>query len=324
MGLVDTGHDSPSAAVEHADLVVLATPVSAMDGLLGEIAPHLAPGATVTDVGSVKSPVVHSADRRLPSAIPFVGGHPMAGSEQGGVARADLFLFENATYVLCPPAGMREETFKERFADLIDMVELTGARILLLAPERHDRIAAAVSHLPQLVAVSLMTMASKSETSDGAFLRLAAGGFRDMTRIAASSFELWDDILTSNKVYVAEALTALIESLTEQRNRLEAGEMGYFLEAFRLAGTARRAIPRDMKGFLHPLSDAYVYGEDRPGFLFHLTKVLFEAGLNIKDIELLKMREGSGGAFRLGFSTDEDANAAVAMLNAGGYTAYRL
>ena len=324
MGIIDEAFTDCRAAVAGADLVVLATPVCSMDDLLSSIADHLEPGTTVTDVGSVKTSTIRQARRVLPDTNVFIGGHPMAGSEHTGVKHADVFLFENATYVLCPPAGMPEAVFSERFQDLIDLVELTGAHILLLDSERHDRIAAAVSHLPQLVAVSLMNIAAQSDTTDGAFLRLAAGGFRDMTRIAASSFELWDDILMSNEGYVVEAINALIKSLSEGKRRLQSGDMNHFLAEFSAARAARRAIPRDMKGFLQPLADAYVYGEDRPGFLHHLTKMLYEAGLNIKDIELLKMREGSGGAFRLGFATDDDANAAVDTLNDNGYTAYRL
>lgn len=248
----------------------------------------------------------------------------MAGSAHSGVASADPLLFENATYVLCPPSDVPPNAFLERFSDFVALIELTGANVLLLDAERHDQIAAVVSHVPQLVAVALMNLASGANEADPAFLRLAAGGFRDMTRIAASSFEVWEDILAANRLPIQQALEHLIDALGLDVAHLRDSETGPFAKQFRRARDARRAIPRDMKGFIHPLADVYVYGVDRPGFLYHLTRVVYEAGLNIKDIELLKMREGTGGAFRVGFSTEADANAAVETLNRNGYTAYRL
>ena len=323
-GLIDTAEPDPELAVRDADLVVLATPVGAMAAVLDAIAPALRPGAVVTDVGSVKAPVVRHAQAVLGASNPFVGGHPMAGSERSGVAAADPFLFENATYVLCPSAGQDASTFRTEHASLLGLVQSTGARIMLLEPERHDRIAAAVSHVPQLVAVALMNTAAELNRDDPAFLRLAAGGFRDMTRIAASSYDIWDDILLANRGPITDALDRLKDRIGTQRGMIDAGEARTLAADFRTARHARRSIPRDMRGFLKPLADVYVYAEDRPGFLFHLTRVVFEAGLNIKDIELTKIREGTGGAFRLGFDDGEKANQAVAILEAAGYTAYRL
>ncbi|MEM8602009.1 MAG: prephenate dehydrogenase/arogenate dehydrogenase family protein, partial [Bacteroidota bacterium] len=123
---------SPALAVRDADLVVLGAPMRYLPVLLSDIAPHLKPGAVVTDVGSVKAPLVAHAADVLPDRNPFVGGHPMAGAERGGMAHADAFLFENATWVLCPPAGLGEADVPNRFPALIDLVEATGARVLLL------------------------------------------------------------------------------------------------------------------------------------------------------------------------------------------------
>ncbi len=323
-GVIDVGCERPDEAVAEADLVVIAAPVGAICPMLTTLAPLLSEGTVVTDVGSVKAPVMRHARSVLHPKNPFVGGHPMAGSAQSGVRSADPLLFENATYVLCPPAGLSSDAFLEQFSDLVTRIEQTGANVLLLDADRHDQIAAVVSHVPQLVAVALMNLAAGANEADSAFLRLAAGGFRDMTRIAASSFEVWEDILSANRIPIQNALEHLIASLRRDANHLRDSETGPFADQFRRAREARRAIPRDMKGFIHPLADAYVYGVDRPGFLFHLTRVVYEAGLNIKDIELLKMREGTGGAFRLGFSHEADANAAVETLNRNGYTAYRL
>ncbi|MEM8556355.1 MAG: prephenate dehydrogenase [Bacteroidota bacterium] len=323
-GAADAVTGSIRDAVRDADVVVLGAPMGVLPGLLREIAPHLRPGAIVTDVGSVKAPLGAYAAEVLPTTNPFVGGHPMAGAERGGLAHADPFLFENATWVLCPPQGVSEDDLPEMFAPLVDLVRATGARVLVLDAERHDRIAALVSHVPQLIAVLLMTLAAESNEDDDAFLQLAAGGFRDMTRIASSPFDLWREILLANEGPVLDALARLADALQGTRYDLASNDFDALAGRFLHARTVRNTIPKDTKGFLAPLADVYVYAEDRPGFLLRLVQTLYDAGLNIKDIELLKIREGTGGAFRFGFATGSDADRAVIGLSDAGYSAYRL
>lgn len=323
-GVAHTSASTLGVAVADADLIVLGAPVRSLPRLLDELGAHLKPGALVTDVGSVKAPLVVHAAKVLPTANPFVGGHPMAGAERGGIDHADAFLFENATWVLCPPHGVDEAAVPERFPALVDLVEATGARVLVLEAARHDHIAALVSHVPQLVAVLLMTLAAESNQDDDAFLQLAAGGFRDMTRIASSPFDLWRDILVANEGPVLDALARLADALQSTRYDLAGTHLDALAQRFDLARTVRNTIPKDTKGFLAQLADVYVYAEDRPGFLLRLVQTLYDGGLNIKDIELLKIREGTGGAFRFGFVTADDADQAVAALSAAAYTAYRL
>ena len=322
--LIDEAATTAADAVRTADLVVLAVPLAPMMHLLAEIAPHLRPGTLVTDVGSVKTPIMRQARQVLPAVNPFIGGHPMAGSERGGLASADAFLFENATYVLCPPEELSAETLTKEYAAFVALVEATGARLLVLDAERHDRIAATISHLPQLLATMLMNYAAELNADDDAFLRLAAGGFRDMTRIASSPFVLWRHILLANEGPILDALGGFAAALQRMRNRIIEEDLDALGQAFAEARRVRDTIPRDTKGFLHPLADIYVYAEDRPGVLAHITGTLFAAEINIKDIELLKIREGTGGAFRLSFSDEAAADAAVIVLENAGCRAHRL
>lgn len=323
-GAIDRGAASLEHAVRDADLVVLATPIRAILGLIDQISPHLKQGAVVTDVGSVKAPVVLHARSSLPAHVTFVGGHPMAGSERRGIDHADSLLFENATYVLCPAETGSEEDAGADHEGLLDFIRSTGARVILVDPERHDRIAAVVSHLPQLLAVALMNHAADENDRDDAYLKLAAGGFRDMTRIASSPFDVWRDILVANHGPILDALSGFATRLQSLRNRVGAEQLDDIASLFEKSRSARESIPRDTKGFLHPLSDVYVYAEDRPGELLAIAQTLHDAGINIKDIELLKIREGTGGAFRIGFGNEPSADAAAAKLIAKGYTAYRL
>ncbi|WP_456425280.1 prephenate dehydrogenase/arogenate dehydrogenase family protein [Rhodocaloribacter sp.] len=323
LGIVDEKAATARHAVREADLVVLAAPIGANLRLLEEIGPHLRSGALVTDVSSVKKPITEHARLFVGPENLFAGGHPMAGAEYGGVAHADAFLFENATYVICPPEEPSGED-AGRYDAFLRLVEETGARILLLDAERHDRIAAAVSHLPQLLAVALMNHAAEGQAHDEAFLNLAAGGFRDMTRIASSPFRIWRDILLANQGAVLDALGRFTSLLRTLRNRLIEEDLGALEDAFERARTLRETIPRDTKGFLHPLADVFVYVEDQPGALFGITRTLFEAEISIKDIELLKIREGTGGTFRLGFADETTAEAARDALERAGYRAHRL
>ena len=321
-GMIDIASASVPEVVRGADLVVLSVPLDAMHSVLEEAAPHLEPGALVTDAGSVKMPVLREASRVLPTANTFVGGHPMAGSEKGGISSADAFLFENAAYVLCPPLGQEEEPWLERYAPLVELIEATGARVFPLAAELHDRVAACISHLPQILATSLMQLVSNRQ--DKAYTQLAAGGFRDMTRIASSPFAMWHPILDANRRPILDALGAFRDILSELALQLEHRDSGALCRAFEDARSLREAIPKDSRGFLYPLSDIYVYAEDRPGVLAHITGTLFKDGISIKDIALLRIREGTGGAFRLSFENDHLAEAAVASLDKAGCRAQRL
>lgn len=321
-GAIDEQAATLESAVNDADLVVLSSPLRIIVSSLEEIAPHLKAGAVVTDVGSVKCPVRDQAAAALPEHVTFIGGHPMAGSERNGIEHADEFLFENATYVLCPPP--ETATFTEQHPHFIELLQATGARLLVLDAERHDAIAATISHLPQLLAVTLMNYAAGRNSEDDAFLKLAAGGFRDMTRIASSPFSVWRDILVANNGPILDVLAGFASELQRLRNRIGAEELDEIGAAFHQALSSRETIPRNTKGFLHPLADVYVYAEDRPGELLTITRILHEAALNIKDIELLKIREGTGGAFRIGFGEPDSADDAVSKLSEAGFTAYRL
>lgn len=319
-GAVDDCANSLQDAVERADVVVFATPIASISTLLQEAAGWLKPDTIVTDVGSVKAPINEAARQHFSQDQVFIGGHPMAGAEQGGLANADAFLFENATYVLCP--GPHENT--EAYNCIAELVEATGARVLTMDASHHDRVAACISHVPQLLATALMGLAAEKSQADPAILRLAAGGFRDMTRIASSPYSLWAPILSANRTDVRAILEELIATLKSMHDVVERDEIVKLAPLFDQARSVRETIPKDFKGFVDPLADVYVYAKDRPGVLAHMTGALSKNDISIKDIELLKVREGTGGAFRLSFTDDRTADAAVATLKAVGCRAYRL
>jgi len=322
-GAIDAKAADPVTAVSEADLIVLATPVGSILRLMDSIAEAIPDGAVVTDVASVKQPVFDQVEEVLPDTVSFLGGHPMAGAESSGIEHADALLFENAIYALCLRDGDTEDALQTTFADAVDLIEATGARTLLLDAATHDRLAAVVSHLPQVLAVSLVNTLAETNDPDDLLLELAAGGFRDMTRIASSPFDMWRDIFVGNEGNLLDAIGHFNRSLQRFRNRIIADDLDALEDAFRSAEETRSHIPRNQKGFLHPLSDVYVRAEDQPGILHELTGLLVDADLNIKDVELQNYREGTGGTFRFSFDADDRADRAVDVFSEAGFKARR-
>ena len=313
-GAIDVAETNLPRAISSADIVLLACPSSAIVRLLPRVARFAPPTTIVTDVGSVKTPIVRLGEKLFPGGN-FIGGHPMAGSELSGIEAAHPLLFENAVYVLSPT----QHTSAPQLRRLAGFLEALGARVMVLDAETHDEVAAAVSHLPQLTAVALVNIAGRRHNAARKHLGLAAGGFRDLTRVASSRFELWNDILAGNRANVERALGMLIEELASYRSHLKKKRLSAFRKEFERARAIRSAIPQNMKGFLHTLSDLAVYVDDRPGALAKLTGTLARAKINLNDIELMKVREGSGGTFRLSFATREIAQKAAQLLRKSGF-----
>lgn len=320
---IDEKAADAQTAVQDADIVVLATPLGTTLRLLESIADHLQEGAVVMDVASVKTPVMEQAAEVLPESVHFLGGHPMAGAETSGIDAADALLFENAFYALCLPTTAPDDALASPpLSTAVELIEATGARTIHLDEARHDRIAAWVSHLPQVLSVMLVNLLD--DLDDEVAHQLAAGGFRDMTRIASSPFSMWRDILVGNQRQILDALGALSRSVQRLRNRLIEDDIDQLEEAFEQAADLRATIPTNQKGMLHPLFDVVVRARDRPGELHTITGELLEADLNVRDIELLKFREGTGGTFRLSFEDHVDAKRAVETLEASDFSARML
>ncbi len=307
------GYGDLAEAVENADLVFLCTPIQRIKDLLTPLASSLKTGVLVTDVGSTKQEITSHAESVLPQGVHFIGGHPMTGSEKRGILAADPFLFQNAIYVLCPGSGTPEWIVKN-FSDFLSSI---GARVVILDADLHDRIAATVSHLPQIVAITLVNMVGKASTGSAPYLQLAAGGFRDMTRIASSPFSMWDDICRTNDDAIKKAIDEFIGNLTELKDHIGTESLG---EDFENANITRANIPKDTKGFMSTLFEVLVVVEDKSGVIARIAAELAGLNINIKDIEVMKVREGEGGTLRLAFELEEEADKAVKLLNRIGYS----
>lgn len=316
-GAVDTPAGSALEAVYGSDLVILAVPVLNTIELLKEILPSVKKGAVITDVGSTKGWIMEAVDSLLPEKVYFIGGHPMAGSEESGIGGADPALLENAIYVLTPRANTPEEIFDRLSA----MIGEAGAQPILLDPMVHDRVVAAVSHLPHLTAAALVL--SVAGTSDNELVRtLVAGGFRDSTRIALGNPEVWKDICTSNRWALLASLKAFKAGLEDLEKYLLDKNEEAIEEYLRQARDYRRSIPHRGKGILPDIFEVIVLVRDTPGVIGRLAGLLGEAGINIDAIEILHVRELSGGSIRLGFRSREQQQQALHLLNEKGYTTH--
>jgi prephenate dehydrogenase len=215
IGAIDQAYMNLADTVRDAELVILATPVGTMHALLQAIAPLLAAGTVVTDVSSTKLQVISWAEEFLPANIFFVGGHPMAGKEVSGVDVADADLFKNCIYCLTPTSHTRPVAISK----VAGMVELLGARLRFLEPSEHDGLVAGVSHLPFLVATTLMNTVAQDATWNDASL-LASSGFRDTTRLAAGSPEMYRDICFTNSNAIVRWLDAYATNILSLRDQI--------------------------------------------------------------------------------------------------------
>ena len=315
---IDEGHsyDELQTAVRGADLLILCSPISVIKAAFEKLAGlELPDGLVITDVGSTKQEIVAAAQKHLPPHIYYIGGHPMAGSEKSGPGAADPYLFQNAIFAFTPPGGVPTD----RDRDIAAFFEKnTGCRAIFLRPALHDRIVAAVSHVPHLLAVALVNVAQAIETEIPDTLKLAAGGFRDMTRIASAPYELWHDILLTNKAAIAPLIDAMVEELTLMKEQLKTDSLR---DRFELSRATRMRIPVNAKGFLGSLSEVLVVAKDQPGIIAKIANALSAKKINIKDIEVMKVREGEGGTIRLAFESSDVAHAAISELQQAGFTA---
>lgn len=270
-----------------ADITFVAAPVQA---IAGEVERALAAThGLVTDVGSVKAAVVAEIDDPR-----FVGGHPMAGSEQLGIEGSTSDMFNGALWVLTPVPSTDPETF----ASVRAVVRSMGADVVELAPDRHDALVAVVSHVPHLTAAALMSIADERADEHAALLRLAAGGFRDMTRIAAGSPAIWPAICAQNQQAILEVIDQLTGELARLRTLVEVDDRSELLAVLERAQEARRNLPARAAQPEH-LAEVRVPVPDRGGVIAEVSTLAADLGVNIADLEIAHSSEGDRGVLIL-------------------------
>ncbi|MEC9368039.1 MAG: prephenate/arogenate dehydrogenase family protein [Pseudomonadota bacterium] len=239
LGIVDRVCDSAAEAVKDADLVVVSVPVGSSGAVAGEIGPHLAKGAIVTDVGSVKSAVVAAFEPHIPEGVSFVAGHPIAGTEHSGPDAGFAELFDGRWCVLTPAARSTPEAVER----LTAFWKSLGSNVEVMTTQHHDLVLAITSHLPHLIAYNIVATADDLEqVTQSEVIKFSAGGFRDFTRIAASDPVMWRDVFLNNKDAVLETLGRFSEDLAALQRAIRWGDGAALEELFTRARAIRRGI----------------------------------------------------------------------------------
>jgi len=238
-GAIDEGTINLENGIKEADIIIIATPVKTILDLLPRINPFIKKGCIVTDTGSTKGQIVETADKILSKDVYFIGGHPIAGSEKYGIDSADPHLFQDKTYILTPTKDTNLLALKKIFL----LIKIINAKRLILDPLEHDRIVGAVSHLPQIMAVSLTNMIGElgqQENNDNYFKAIGEG-FKDMTRIASSPYKMWEDICETNQENILEMIQEFRNYLRIIEDKLK-NNPGNLKEEFQKAQILRKSI----------------------------------------------------------------------------------
>jgi prephenate dehydrogenase len=317
--VVDYATTDLEEAAKDADFIFLCVPVGQLDPYLRKLAAlPLKQGCIITDVGSTKRSIAEAARQLGMSngSTIFIGGHPMAGKEKSGVEAATSHLYENAFYVLTPDASTPGDVVER----LVSLLRQTRAHIITMDASQHDEIVGAISHLPHIIAVALVNQICDYNSKDTLYQNLAAGGFRDITRIASSDPIVWRDILVNNR----EVLLRLLKDWNAEVARLveliEKADGAGIEEQFRKANDFRSQLPERRKGGLLSYYDMYVDIPDHPGIIGHIATLLGDYGINLSNLQIIESREDIPGVLRLSFSQQGDLDRAQQLLKGNGYS----
>lgn len=316
MGAIDVAFSSIEAAVKRADIVFIATPVSDVVGEAKKAIKAMRRGAILTDVASVKAPIVAALDETAATAgIRFIGGHPMAGSELSGIEAANKDLFRNAAYILTPTEHTDPDALKETHG----LLQSIGARVFTVNPNKHDRVIAAISHLPHVMSASLVNVAKAEQADFANVFKLAAGGFYDMTRIAGSSPGLWTDICLSNRDAINELIDKYKVELDQFSSLLKNGDAAGVRLKLEQASSTRQELPR-LKPEEAPLViELTIAVPNHPKVLGDITMCVADLGVNIEDIQIVHSTEADGGFLKLAILTEAEATRVADALEEKGY-----
>ncbi|WP_347318978.1 prephenate dehydrogenase [Rossellomorea sp. RS05] len=317
LGIIDEAVESLKDAVKSADLIIISTPVFQTEKLLETFRDfNLKPTVIITDTGSTKAQIMDRAERILPDKWCFIGGHPMAGSHKSGVTAAKDFLFENAFYMLTPGKGHSEE----RIDELKEWLKGTQAKFIVIDPKEHDAVTGTISHFPHIVAASLVQQAKRHAEDHPYVRRLAAGGFRDITRIASSSPVMWKDITMQNREVLLAQLDQWNEEMKAVIDMIEENDPEVIASYFEEAKSFRDELPMLSKGAIPSFYDLFVDVPDYPGVISEITGYLAEEEISLTNIRIMETREDIYGVLVISFQTSQDREKAMKCLtNKTGY-----
>lgn len=299
------------------DYIFLCTPVQKNIEYLRQLKDNVSGHCIITDVGSVKSDI-HREVTALGMEKQFIGGHPMAGSEKTGLANARDSLLENAYYIITPTA----QTTDTALSDFRELVTALGAIPLVLDYELHDYATAAISHLPHVIAYNLVNLVRKCDDSNETMKTIAAGGFKDITRIASSSPVMWENICLSNQEQLLKLIDTFIDMMQETKNDIKKSNGNALIESFSSAKDYRDSITISRNGALKQVYEIYIDLLDEAGGIATIATILATNGLSIKNIGIIHNREFEDGVLRLEMYDRDSLDASIFLLKRHHYTIY--
>lgn len=303
--------------IADCNYIFLCAPVHFNIAYLEKLKPYLKPDTIISDVGSVKSDI-YRAVNDLGLGSSFIGGHPMVGSERSGYDAASDRLIENAYYFITPATDARPSAIEEFTTFIGDL----GAIPIIYSPDEHDRITSYISHVPHVIAAALVNLVKDADTTDGIFKSLAAGGFKDITRIASSNPVVWEHILMSNSDNISKGLAEYVELIEKIICYIDSGQADKINEFFDSSRKYRDSIPNNTSGVIRMSHELFVDIPDEPGALAKVTVLLADASINLKNFGVSHNREDEEGVLRLSFYDDEARRKAYEILYAAGYRLY--
>lgn len=317
--VIDKNVDRFEDGATDADLIVISAPVKQTEKILKVLSScTLKSSVIITDVGSTKHQIVETAKILKDKEITFIGGHPMAGSHKSGVVAARDHLFENAFYILTPPDYVEHE----KVLELKDWLKGTNANFIEMSPTEHDQVAGAISHFPHIIAASLVHQVADMEEENPLVSNLAAGGFRDITRIASGSPIMWRDILLHNKHSLLDLFDNWQAEMDQVKTMIAQNASDAIYRYFEEAKQFRDGLPLHKKGAIPSFYDLYVDVPDYPGVISEVTGILAQEEISITNIRIIEAREDILGVLRLSFRSEEDRKRAITCLNNHKYETY--
>ena len=301
----------------HCDYIFLCAPVAFNTAYLSQVSKYLEGDCILTDVGSVKTSI-HKEVESLGLEEYFIGGHPMAGSEKSGFANSKAMLIENAYYILTPTTKVSKEKI-DRYEKFV--ADLKAIPVILDYNE-HDYVTGTISHLPHIIASTLVNFVKDTDTKDELMKNLAAGGFKDITRIASSSPTMWQHILLKNKDYVSKILGEYIETLKDAKALIDAEDEPGIYHMFDSSRNYRNSIPSSSSGPIKKVFSIYCDIIDEAGGIAAIATILASNGISIKNIGIVHNREFEEGVLRIEFYDEESSKRASELLQKFRYIVY--
>jgi prephenate dehydrogenase len=317
-GCITRGFNRINRYVWSSDIIFICTPIRYTMEYVKQLAGNVGPQCIITDVGSTKGEIIDCINR-MPSPPCFIGGHPMAGTEKTGYSAGFAHLFENAYYILTPSTSSTAAAM-DVMAGLISAI---GGIPLVMDACEHDLLTGGISHVPHIIASGLVNLVSGMDTSDGKMQMLAAGGFKDITRIASSSPEIWESIVLSNRHRISEILEKYLGILNSFKDSMMSGDSRKIYDFFYAARKYRDSLAPGKKSLIGPICEIVVDVVDKPGIIGDIATILGCNNINIKNINVSNSRESEQGCLRITLPDMESVKIAFDLLTDSGYKVYR-